>query len=57
VSGSPLAARLQEIMREGKLAPHDVIIGLLKRAIGDSKSDVVLVDGFPRSLEQVRQVS
>lgn len=57
MSGSPLAARLQEIMREGKLAPHDVIIGLLKRAIGDSKSDVVLVDGFPRSLEQVRQVS
>lgn len=41
-------------MREGKLAPDDVIIGLLQSAIANSKSDVVLVDGFPRSVEQAR---
>ena len=37
-------------MKEGKLVPMDVTIGLLKEAMIKSGGSVFLIDGFPRSL-------
>jgi adenylate kinase len=37
--------------REGKLVPDDVVVGLLRDALGDEAGGVLL-DGFPRSVAQ-----
>lgn len=39
-------------MKEGKLVPMDVTIGLLKDAMIKSGGSVFLIDGFPRALDQ-----
>lgn len=43
---------LEAIMKEGKLVPMDVTIGLLKDAMVKSGGSVFLIDGFPRALDQ-----
>jgi adenylate kinase family enzyme len=45
--------QFQEAMQDGKLAPVDLIGRVLDQALRESKSVVVLLDGFPRSLEQM----
>src|SRR5262249_28191741 len=37
--------------REGRLVPDDVVVGLLRGALGDAPGGVLL-DGFPRSVAQ-----
>jgi adenylate kinase family enzyme len=39
-------------MKEGKLVPVGVTIGLLKHAMLASDASVFLIDGFPRALDQ-----
>lgn len=43
---------LEAIMKEGKLVPMEVTIGLLKDAMVKSGGSVFLIDGFPRALDQ-----
>lgn len=43
---------LEAIMKEGKLVPMDVTIGLLKDAMVKSGGSIFLIDGFPRALDQ-----
>ena len=45
---------LEAIMREGKLVPMDVTIGLLKDAMIASGAKTFLIDGFPRAWDQAR---
>jgi len=47
---------LEAIMREGKLVPMDVTIGLLKDAMIASGAKTFLIDGFPRAWDQVQSV-
>jgi adenylate kinase family enzyme len=44
--------KLEAIMKEGKLVPVEVTIGLLKDAMLASEASVFLIDGFPRALDQ-----
>lgn len=50
--GSDIGKQCEKIMEEGKLIPTDLVIQLLRGAIEASASTRVLLDGFPRALEQ-----
>jgi adenylate kinase (isozyme 1 subfamily) len=52
-SGSENGKKLEEIMKEGKLVPLDVTLGLIKSAM-ESAVNVpgFLIDGFPREINQ-----
>jgi len=54
-SGSDLGKELESIMKEGKLVPSSVTIRLLKKAIAGFDGNKVLVDGFPRALDQATE--
>jgi len=51
-SGSELGKSLEDTMKEGKLVSSSVTIKLLKNAIRKAKQKTVLIDGFPRALDQ-----
>ena len=51
-SGSTLGQTCETLMKEGKLVPMEVTIGLLQSAMASSKNKKFLIDGFPRALDQ-----
>ena len=51
-SGSPLGNELQTAMKDGKLVPMEVTIGLLRKAMKKNGGDTFLIDGFPRAMDQ-----
>src|SRR5262245_55107248 len=52
-SGTELGKKADPLMREGKLVPDDLVIGLIEERLdrGDVKGGFLL-DGFPRTLPQ-----
>ena len=53
-SGSGLADLINECIREGKIVPAEITVGLLKTAMEKSGSTKFLVDGFPRDMDNLR---
>ncbi|MCE5297111.1 MAG: adenylate kinase [Euryarchaeota archaeon] len=53
--GTPLGVQAKGFMEAGKLVPDELVIGLMKEKLAAIKGPVLL-DGFPRSLEQARQL-
>eukprot|EP00854_Cymbomonas_tetramitiformis_P018551 gene18552-22148_t len=53
-SGSEVGVMCATLMKEGKLVPMEVTIGLLKSNMIKSKGTKFLVDGFPRALDQAK---
>lgn len=51
-SGSEQGIMIDEMIKEGKIVPGEITIGLLKVAIEASTAPGVLIDGFPRQLDQ-----
>mgnify|MGYP001188008898 CR=1 FL=1 len=51
-SGSEVGQQCQEIMKEGKLVPTEVTLGLLKKAMVASGQKIFIIDGFPRAVDQ-----
>ncbi|KAI8475055.1 MAG: adenylate kinase-domain-containing protein [Monoraphidium minutum] len=51
-SGSEVGQQCEAIMKEGKLVPMEVIIGLLRSAMVKSGAREFLIDGFPRAMDQ-----
>eukprot|EP00200_Dunaliella_tertiolecta_P017710 CAMPEP_0202422792 /NCGR_PEP_ID=MMETSP1128-20130828/51042_1 /ASSEMBLY_ACC=CAM_ASM_000463 /TAXON_ID=3047 /ORGANISM="Dunaliella tertiolecta, Strain CCMP1320" /LENGTH=515 /DNA_ID=CAMNT_0049030867 /DNA_START=35 /DNA_END=1582 /DNA_ORIENTATION=- len=53
-SGSETGELIESIIKEGKLVPVEVTIGLLKAAMEKYREGMkmVLIDGFPRALDQ-----
>ena len=51
-SGSAVGKQCEAIMKEGKLVPMEVIIGLLRAAMVKSGAKEFLIDGFPRAMDQ-----
>jgi UMP-CMP kinase len=49
-SGSALADMINTYIKEGKIVPAEVTVGLLRKAMDLSTTDKFLVDGFPRDL-------
>jgi adenylate kinase len=51
--GSPLGKAAEAYMKEGKLVPDEIIIGvILERVEADDARDGFLLDGFPRTIAQ-----
>jgi UMP-CMP kinase len=52
-SGSELGNSLKQILGEGKLVSSEITTSFLIRAMEQSENDKFLIDGFPRSLENL----
>jgi adenylate kinase len=53
--GTELGRRADAIMRRGELVPDEVMVGMVAGRLGGLKpGQVLLLDGFPRSLPQAR---
>jgi len=50
-SGGPQADMINEFIKEGKIVPVEVTVGLIKTAMKASGKKNFLIDGFPRSLD------
>jgi len=57
-AGTDIGLKVKEVLAKGELVPDDTIIQLLKRRLAqpDITSGYVL-DGFPRTLDQARELS
>lgn len=51
-SGSEDGQMIADMIKDGKIVPGEITIGLLKKAIEGSQKAGVLIDGFPRQLGQ-----
>lgn len=51
-TGSELGKTLDKFMSAGNLVPIDVAIKTIVNAIKNAPTDVVVIDGYPRSFEQ-----
>ena len=51
-SGSKVGTMCANLMKEGKLVPVAVTLRLLRKSIEASTASAILIDGFPRALEQ-----
>jgi UMP-CMP kinase len=49
---SPVAELINTTIKEGKIVPAEITIGLLKNAIESSSAKMFLIDGFPRNIHQ-----
>jgi UMP-CMP kinase len=55
-SGSARGNRIAEILREGSIVPSEITMELLKKVVcAGSTAPGILVDGFPRKLDQAAQ--
>jgi len=50
--GSQVGELIQNIMKEGKIVPMEITIGLLEKALIENDSNRFIIDGFPRQLDQ-----
>ena len=53
-SGSELGKKIKSYIDQGKLVPLDIVIDTIKKAIQKADKPVILIDGFPRSVEQMK---
>lgn len=51
-SGSDQGEMIDNMIKEGKIVPGHITIGLLRKAIEGSTASGILIDGFPRQLDQ-----
>lgn len=52
-SGSELADMINTYIKEGRIVPAEVTVGLLRKAMEQSGKGKFLVDGFPRDLQNL----
>jgi adenylate kinase family enzyme len=54
---TPLGKRVESIMKEGGMVPMDALRDLLLQAMrANSNAPGFLIDGYPRTLEQARDI-
>ena len=53
-SGSELGKEIASYIDHGKLVPLEIVINTIKSAIEKANKPIVLIDGFPRSVEQMK---
>ncbi len=49
-----LGKKAKEIMDKGDLVPDEIMIGIVKDALGEEADKGFILDGFPRTLEQAK---
>jgi len=52
-SGTPLGSTIDSYISKGKLVPLEIVIDTIMSALSKTIEPVVLIDGFPRSVEQM----
>ena len=52
-SGSSQGELIESIIKEGKIVPSSITVALIEKAIKNSKANRILVDGFPRNMENL----
>ena len=55
-SGSELGKEIDSYISKGQLVPLNIVIDTIVNAIKNSDNDVILIDGFPRSVEQMKRL-
>jgi adenylate kinase len=55
--GTELGRRAAEYMDRGDLVPDDLIVGIVLDALGAAGDTPVLLDGFPRNVEQAEALT
>lgn len=55
-SGSELGQMIDGFVSTGNLVPLEVVINTIIAAINKSANNVILIDGFPRSVEQMTKL-
>ena len=55
-SGSELGKTIESYISKGNLVPIDIVINTIVGAIKKAPSDVVVIDGYPRSVEQMQEL-
>ncbi len=53
-SGSELGKEIKSYIDQGKLVPLNIVINTIKKAIEKADKPIVIIDGFPRSVEQMK---
>lgn len=57
-AGTPLGTQAKEIMAAGKLVPDDVMIGIIRDALGSPRcAQGWILDGFPRTVPQAEALT
>ena len=54
-SGSELGKEIDSFISKGKLVPLQIVLNTIISAIKNSDKDIIIIDGFPRSVEQMRE--
>jgi adenylate kinase len=52
-SGSELGKQIESFTSKGNLVPLDIVVNTIISAIKSSEKEVILIDGYPRSVEQM----
>ncbi|ARR00945.1 MULTISPECIES: adenylate kinase [Campylobacter] len=55
-SGSDLGRLIDSFISKGNLVPLDVVVNTIISAIKSSHTDYILIDGYPRSVEQMMEL-
>ncbi len=55
-SGSELGQKIDSFISKGNLVPLEIVINTIISAIKSSDKETILIDGFPRSVEQMREL-
>jgi len=55
-SGSELGKEIDSYISKGHLVPLNIVINTIVNAIKNSDKDIILIDGFPRSQEQMHKL-
>lgn len=55
-SGSELGQMIDSFVSKGNLVPLEIVINTIVSAIKNSPKDTILIDGFPRSVEQMTKL-
>ncbi len=52
-SGSELGKEIDSYISKGELVPLEIVLNTIINAVKNAPKDVVIIDGFPRSVEQM----
>ncbi len=52
-SGSELGKEIDSYISKGELVPLEIVLNTILNAVKNAPKDVVIIDGFPRSVEQM----
>jgi adenylate kinase len=54
-SGSELGKEIDSYVSKGLLCPIDIVLNTVIKALKNSSKEIILIDGFPRSEEQMQK--